>query len=133
MLSFICFFFFFQAEDGIRDVAVTGVQTCALPISSLLGFFTQNFGLGNFSKRNSFGAGGLPENDTFPSTVPPAHVVMGAARNATAITATAVNTPSFFMAQTSLKNCKVRTPSGIILFLISRRISYPTFNKEVHI
>src|SRR2546429_4238243 len=29
----IVFFFFFQAEDGIRDVAVTGVQTCALPIS----------------------------------------------------------------------------------------------------
>src|SRR2546422_10756497 len=28
-------FFFFQAEDGIRDVAVTGVQTCALPISSM--------------------------------------------------------------------------------------------------
>src|SRR2546422_8645751 len=28
------YFFFFQAEDGIRDVAVTGVQTCALPISS---------------------------------------------------------------------------------------------------
>src|SRR2546429_3152698 len=28
-------FFFFQAEDGIRDVAVTGVQTCALPISSV--------------------------------------------------------------------------------------------------
>src|SRR6266508_4998197 len=27
-----CFFFFFQAEDGIRDVHVTGVQTCALPI-----------------------------------------------------------------------------------------------------
>src|SRR5205809_4279364 len=27
--------FFFQAEDGIRDVAVTGVQTCALPISML--------------------------------------------------------------------------------------------------
>src|SRR2546429_6577316 len=27
-------FFFFQAEDGIRDVAVTGVQTCALPILS---------------------------------------------------------------------------------------------------
>ena len=25
-------FFFFQAEDGIRDIGVTGVQTCALPI-----------------------------------------------------------------------------------------------------
>src|SRR2546422_8341407 len=30
-------FFFFQAEDGIRDVAVTGVQTCALPICAGLG------------------------------------------------------------------------------------------------
>src|SRR2546430_9508844 len=28
-------FFFFQAEDGIRDLTVTGVQTCALPISAL--------------------------------------------------------------------------------------------------
>src|SRR2546422_6282949 len=28
----VVLFFFFQAEDGIRDVAVTGVQTCALPI-----------------------------------------------------------------------------------------------------
>src|SRR5260221_10354555 len=32
---FICFFF--QAEDGIRDHCVTGVQTCALPISSRYG------------------------------------------------------------------------------------------------
>src|SRR3989449_10963396 len=31
-----CCFFFFQAEDGIRDVAVTGVQTCALPISAAI-------------------------------------------------------------------------------------------------
>src|SRR5215207_5141367 len=30
----VSFFFFFQAEDGIRDPLVTGVQTCALPISS---------------------------------------------------------------------------------------------------
>src|SRR5256884_2881987 len=30
--GYLRFFFFFQAEDGIRDVAVTGVQTCALPI-----------------------------------------------------------------------------------------------------
>src|SRR2546427_2052802 len=28
------YFFFFQAEDGIRDLTVTGVQTCALPIYS---------------------------------------------------------------------------------------------------
>src|SRR5205823_10460658 len=30
-------FFFFQAEDGIRDKLVTGVQTCALPISAARG------------------------------------------------------------------------------------------------
>src|SRR2546430_4397131 len=28
----VAIFFFFQAEDGIRDLTVTGVQTCALPI-----------------------------------------------------------------------------------------------------
>src|SRR5438445_7679297 len=32
-LFFSLFFFFFQAEDGIRDIGVTGVQTCALPIA----------------------------------------------------------------------------------------------------
>src|SRR5215210_3625597 len=31
----LLFFFFFQAEDGIRDTSVTGVQTCALPISNV--------------------------------------------------------------------------------------------------
>src|SRR5256885_3466050 len=35
------FFFFFQAEDGIRDYKVTGVQTCALPIS-----LSRNAGIG---------------------------------------------------------------------------------------
>src|SRR5205823_9516034 len=34
--SVICCFFFFQAEDGIRDKLVTGVQTCALPIFDLV-------------------------------------------------------------------------------------------------
>src|SRR2546422_11734143 len=38
MICFVYFFFFFQAEDGIRDVAVTGVQTCALPISGPAGW-----------------------------------------------------------------------------------------------
>src|SRR5205823_10139244 len=33
LFFFLVFFFFFQAEDGIRDKLVTGVQTCALPIS----------------------------------------------------------------------------------------------------
>ena len=44
-----CFFFFFQAEDGIRDIGVTGVQTCALPIlqkplnpSNILSLFLEN-------------------------------------------------------------------------------------------
>src|SRR5260221_9414222 len=35
VLLYCLFFFFFQAEDGIRDHCVTGVQTCALPIAFL--------------------------------------------------------------------------------------------------
>src|SRR5205807_3953702 len=35
-VSYFSIFFFFQAEDGIRDYKVTGVQTCALPISRYL-------------------------------------------------------------------------------------------------
>src|SRR2546427_995034 len=35
-------FFFFQAEDGIRDLTVTGVQTCALPISERLYYLYRN-------------------------------------------------------------------------------------------
>src|SRR3712207_8750411 len=31
-MSWVLYIFFFQAEDGIRDIGVTGVQTCALPI-----------------------------------------------------------------------------------------------------
>src|SRR2546430_588352 len=41
-------FFFFQAEDGIRDLTVTGVQTCALPI---LNFFT-SFGYFSSEEEN---------------------------------------------------------------------------------
>src|SRR3712207_5627867 len=36
-VSIVDFVFFFQAEDGIRDIGVTGVQTCALPIWPSLG------------------------------------------------------------------------------------------------
>src|SRR6266542_3250400 len=40
----MCFFFVFQAEDGIRDATVTGVQTCALPI---LGWARRDTDLGD--------------------------------------------------------------------------------------
>src|SRR2546426_4348783 len=45
MVDFIFFFFFFQAEDGIRDYKVTGVQTCALPISETVAFSTAEGGV----------------------------------------------------------------------------------------
>src|SRR2546430_3333856 len=51
-------FFFFQAEDGIRDLTVTGVQTCALPI-----FFA---GMWDFRRKGwTFRSGG--ETPTSPS------------------------------------------------------------------
>src|SRR2546430_6211278 len=44
-------FFFFQAEDGIRDLTVTGVQTCALPISCQAGQFRGERHLGGLRPR----------------------------------------------------------------------------------
>src|SRR5437867_13262689 len=43
------FFFFFQAEDGIRDRTVTGVQTCALPILSYASSRAHMLGYGNIN------------------------------------------------------------------------------------
>src|SRR5207245_4743643 len=50
-------FFFFQAEDGIRDATVTGVQTCALPI--LFGDLSNSTGLSTKGVAVSAGAGAL--------------------------------------------------------------------------
>src|SRR3989442_8224688 len=43
VVSTVPCFFFFQAEDGIRDADVTGVQTCALPISISLYYYASKF------------------------------------------------------------------------------------------
>src|SRR2546430_4458068 len=48
-VTLVCFFFFFQAEDGIRDLTVTGVQTCALPILIALGWVINIFQRGTAS------------------------------------------------------------------------------------
>src|SRR5699024_940646 len=51
-VSLCIFFFFFQAEDGIRDRNVTGVQTCALPIFNMLAL-----GIGLFLTKEIYGKG----------------------------------------------------------------------------
>src|SRR2546429_6522145 len=62
-------FFFFQAEDGIRDVAVTGVQTCALPISTSYGYRVRaRDAAGNLSGFSPIAAATTP--DTVPPTAP---------------------------------------------------------------
>src|SRR2546422_5768348 len=61
----VVLFFFFQAEDGIRDVAVTGVQTCALPISrrtaSKKGIYSYR-SASTGSSRAAFLAGRIPNS-----------------------------------------------------------------------
>src|SRR5206468_5019674 len=52
-------FFFFQAEDGIRDLIVTGVQTCALPISA------RKF-IDRYQDRVLFGTDATPNAPAFP-------------------------------------------------------------------
>src|SRR5438132_2783755 len=71
MFSLNSHFFFFQAEDGIRDHCVTGVQTCALPITDGLGnrvnfknaiiIMTSNIGARFIQKKASLG---FQSNDT---------------------------------------------------------------------
>src|SRR5258708_18760936 len=55
----IRFFFFFQAEDGIRDDLVTGVQTCALPILAEK--------LSEFRRQNSDNFSATPGTFSFPN------------------------------------------------------------------
>src|SRR5690606_39582001 len=54
------FFFFFQAEDGIRDFHVTGVQTCALPILAVFGAFGQIGGAVGLTEADGTLVAGLP-------------------------------------------------------------------------
>src|SRR5437763_15070865 len=51
------FFFFFQAEDGIRDTSVTGVQTCALPIYFSLDVGNEKFTIAGQFRSSSDGFG----------------------------------------------------------------------------
>src|SRR5256885_9887526 len=61
-------FFFFQAEDGIRDYKVTGVQTCALPISAA----RSSFGLApTASSTRSAGSDVPSASPTFATRPPP--------------------------------------------------------------
>src|SRR2546426_4316887 len=59
------FFFFFQAEDGIRDYKVTGVQTCALPISP-----------------DAFAGPSSPRSPLRPRSIAPRNITRGISRSA---------------------------------------------------
>src|SRR5207302_7760681 len=67
-------FFFFQAEDGIRDFHVTGVQTCALPISRVSGdSSTETSALSSQSSRNGLiGRSWLSARASIVPLMPPA-------------------------------------------------------------
>src|SRR5690606_40324624 len=76
------FFFFFQAEDGIRDFHVTGVQTCALPISirRLPGSasLASDHGISSAVRRTSTGNGFSRRSTTWAGvSPPPARTVTG--------------------------------------------------------
>src|SRR3712207_9273224 len=64
-------FFFFQAEDGIRDIGVTGVQTCALPIFD-----------GGTAGDGGAGGGGLVREPGLELLLGPAHQVADRAEGA---------------------------------------------------
>src|SRR6266403_5426308 len=68
LLCSIFFFFFFQAEDGIRDLYVTGVQTCALPISNRLLAATKSPARASLISGTIFGALHWPNPVLVPIT-----------------------------------------------------------------
>src|SRR6266542_1854818 len=99
------FFFFFQAEDGIRDATVTGVQTCALPISR-----RPVAALGSCRVKRSFGKGkrhGSPENDW--QSAP------GSAAEASGAAASVASTPAQQAASTANLRVDIRGPTPTIL------------------
>src|SRR5256885_17181108 len=69
-------FFFFQAEDGIRDYKVTGVQTCALPI-----LFGSSSSLSLFTAQSNSPTLRVPCGTTCFGTISvlPTHVLLGSA------------------------------------------------------
>jgi len=70
----MCLSFFFQAEDGIRDVAVTGVQTCALPIWRMV---IMSCKLGNISESDVTEIKHLIELAKLPTHAPEALTAKG--------------------------------------------------------
>src|SRR5256886_13522374 len=66
-------YFFFQAEDGIRDLTVTGVQTCALPISQLVTRLTDKL-----QHRGPDGEGYWADRPSGSGRVPPTGLPSGA-------------------------------------------------------
>src|SRR2546430_13743714 len=72
-------FFFFQAEDGIRDLTVTGVQTCALPIY----LFCSSGWVGAFARpRSSTGSTSPRPNKCHQTRFTPARDKNGLSRDA---------------------------------------------------
>src|SRR2546430_5082026 len=68
--------FFFQAEDGIRDLTVTGVQTCALPISGYLDKQGRRKDYSSAYLRRTYRDGGKVKNETLANlSALPDHVI----------------------------------------------------------
>src|SRR5690554_7341553 len=76
-------FFFFQAEDGIRDADVTGVQTCALPILRLARLFTTAPAAPALSTERDRACASLPSvvMDPFSKMTPPHRLLMPKSRS----------------------------------------------------
>src|SRR3712207_9319266 len=64
-------YFFFQAKDGIRGIGVTGVQTCALPISAGVTALRPGSTTANASSRSPTTAAAKPSRSTTRSLPPP--------------------------------------------------------------
>src|SRR5699024_11935360 len=95
-----CLFFFFQAEDGIRDRNVTGVQTCALPISA------------------SASPGAVPRTAS-PSFAPPSPVVPAPGSSASSVVPPCILSTPGSSTPSSAPNTSPNHPWALVAVFVS--------------
>src|SRR6266481_7161969 len=113
VLPLCIFFFFFQAEDGIRDGTVTGVQTCALPISKSgnRAIEQSELRLFNFGNYGDFGNSAMP-------------LVYCGGRVLSSTLSAPLRTPCAVLWTTFLVPCLILWPVFLAAFLVSWAASF---------
>src|SRR2546429_800602 len=117
-------YFFFQAEDGIGDVAVTGVQTCALPISRRAGSAPVPVeDMGNLDAPQGRAPSPLDALESLTEAFPPGDIAPGGLGTLEEMAGNPVQRPSIWPAVEERVLSLIRDHRSTIVFANSRRLT----------